>query len=169
MAILRKKEEMEHLTIDDEILSYIAAHVKSNIRELEGALTKIVALSRLKKTEINLSLAEEALKDLIYPNEKRTVTLDLIVDVVAEHFGATSEELASNNRTRNIAYPRQISMYLCRKLTALPLTDIGKCIGNRDHSTVVHGINKIEKDLQKDLTLRNTIDVLIKKINPSPK
>lgn len=169
MAILRKKEEMDHLTIGDEILSYIATHVKSNIRELEGALTKIVALSRLKKTEINFSLAEEALEALIAPNEKRTVTLDFIVDIVAEHFSTSAEELSSTHRTRNIAYPRQIAMYLCRQLTSVPLTDIGRFMGNRDHSTILHGIKKIEKDLQKDPALRNTIDVLIKKINPSPK
>lgn len=168
MAILRKKEEMDGLTIDNEILNYIATNVKSNIRELEGALTKIVALSRLKKTEINLLLAEEALKDLISPDDKRTVTLDLIVDVVAEHYNATSAEIFSNNRSRNIAYPRQICMYLIRKLTSLSLTDIGRMMGNRDHSTILHGISKIEKDLLKSVTLQNTIDVLIKKINPQP-
>lgn len=168
MAILRKKEELDGLTIEDEILHYIATNVKSNIRELEGALTKIVALSRLKKAEITILLAEEALKDLISPDNKKTVTPELIVDVVAEHYGTTPEEIYSDNRSRNVAYPRQISMYLCRKLTSLSLTDIGKMMGNRDHSTVLHGCTKIEKDLKKSPAFYNTVDVLIKKINPQP-
>ncbi|WP_066713826.1 chromosomal replication initiator protein DnaA [Clostridium sp. Marseille-P299] len=166
MAILKKKEELDGLTIDDEVMKYIASNIKSNIRELEGALTKIVALSRLKKKEVDVILAEEALKDLISPDNKKTVTLDLIVDVVAEHFGTTPQEIYSDNRSRNIAYPRQVSMYLCRKLTSLSFTDIGKMMGKRDHSTVLHGCNKIEKDLKKDVTFQNTMDVLIKKINP---
>lgn len=166
MAILKKKEELDGLTIDDEVMKYIASNIKSNIRELEGALTKIVALSRLKKKEVDVILAEEALKDLISPDNKKTVTLDLIVEVVAEHFGTTPQEIYSDNRSRNIAYPRQVSMYLCRKLTSLSLTDIGKMMGKRDHSTVLHGCNKIENDLKKDVTFQNTMDVLIKKINP---
>ena len=168
MAILKKKEELDCLTIDDEVMKYIASNIKSNIRELEGALTKIVALSRLKKKEVDVILAEEALKDLISPDNKKTVTLDLIIEVVSEHFGTTTSEIYSDNRSRNIAYPRQISMYLCRKLTSLSFTDIGKMMGNRDHSTVLHGCNKIENDIKKDPSLQNTIDVLIKKINPSP-
>lgn len=147
-------------------MKYIASNIKSNIRELEGALTKIVALSRLKKKEVDVVLAEEALKDLISPDNKKTVTLDLIIDVVAEHFGTTPAEIYSDNRSRNIAYPRQVSMYLCRKLTSLSFTEIGKMIGKRDHSTVLHGCNKVEKDLKKDVTLQNTMDVLVKKINP---
>ncbi len=168
MAILKKKEELDCLTIDDEVMKYIASNIKSNIRELEGALTKIVALSRLKKKEVDVILAEEALKDLISPDNKKTVTLDLIIEVVSEHFTTTTSEIYSDNRSRNIAYPRQIAMYLCRKLTSLSLTDIGKMMGNRDHSTVLHGCNKVEKDIKKDPSMQNTIDVLIKKINPTP-
>lgn len=166
MAILKKKEELDGLHIDDEVMRYIASNIKSNIRELEGALTKIVALSRLKKKEVDVVLAEEALKDLISPDNKKTVTLDLIVDIVSEHYNTTSAEIYSDNRSRNIAYPRQIAMYLTRKLIGLAFADIGKLMGNRDHSTVVHGCNKIERDLKNDVSLQNTIDVLIKKINP---
>lgn len=167
MAILKKKEELDGLIIDDEeVLKYIATNIKSNIRELEGALTKIVAFSRLKKRELNLSLAEEALQDIIYPNEKKTITTELIVDIVAEHYNITPSEIYSKDKSRNISYPRQIVMYLSRKLTESSVTDIGKSLGNRDHSTVLHGFDKISKDIDKDSSLHNTIDVLIKKINP---
>jgi chromosomal replication initiator protein len=166
MAILKKKEELDGLQIDNEVMKYIATNVKSNIRELEGALTKIVALSRLKKQEVNVTLAEEALKDLISPDNKKQLTPELIVDVIAEHFNLTSNELYSVNKSRNIAFPRQIAMYLCRKLTDFSLSDIGKVMGNRDHTTILHGIDKIEKSIKKDPGMQNTIDVLTKKINP---
>lgn len=166
MAILKKKVELNNISIDDDLLKYIATNIKSNIRELEGSLTKIIAMSRLQKREVNLELAEEALKDIISPNQKRTITPELIINVVGEHFDLTVTEIFSDNRRRNIAYPRQISMYLCRKLTSISLSEVGKMMGNRDHSTILHGCNKIETDLKKDATLQNTIDILIKKINP---
>jgi chromosomal replication initiator protein len=166
MAILKKKEELDGLQIDNEVMKYIATNIKSNIRELEGALTKIVALSRLKKKEVNVTLAEEALKDLISPEDKKQVTPELIIDVIAEHFNITSADIYSVNKSRNIAFPRQIVMYLSRKLTDYSLAEIGKLLGNRDHTTVLHGIDKVEKTMKKDLSLQNTIDVLNKKINP---
>lgn len=166
MAILKKKEELDGLQIDNEVMKYIATNVKSNIRELEGALTKIVALSRLKNREVNVELAEEALKDLISPNNPKDITPELIAEIVSEHFNITIAEILSTKKSRNIAYPRQITMYLCRKLTDVSLNDIGKKLGNRDHTTVLHGINKIEKELSKDSTLENTIAVLSKKICP---
>jgi chromosomal replication initiator protein len=166
MAILKKKEELDGLSIDEEVLSYIATNIKSNIRELEGALTKIVAYSRLKKKKLNLALAETALKDIISPNEKKIITTEYIVDVVAEHFNILPADIYSKNKSRNISYPRQIVMYLSRKLTESSVTDIGRILGNRDHSTVLHGYEKISKDIEKDASLHNTIDVLIKKINP---
>lgn len=166
MAILRKKEELDGLKIDEEVMAYIATNIKSNIRELEGALTKIVAFSRLKKRELNLLLAEEALQDIISPNEKKVITPDLIVEVVAEHYGITPNEIYSKDKSRSISYPRQIVMYLCRKLTDISVTEIGKNLGNRDHSTVLHGYDKVAGDVASDSSLHNTIDVLIKKINP---
>ena len=166
MAILKKKEELDGLQIDDEVKKYIATNIKSNIRELEGALTKIVALSRLKNREVNVELAEEALKDLISPNKQQDITPEFIVDIVAEHFNITPAEIVSSKKSRNIAFPRQITMYLCRKLTDVSLNDIGKKLGNRDHTTVLHGINKIENDMKKDGNLENTIAVLSKKISP---
>lgn len=166
MAILKKKEELDGLQIDNEVMKYIATNVKSNIRELEGSLTKIVALSRLKKQEVNVILAEEALKDLISPDDKKQITPALIIDVIAEHFNITSSEIYSVNKSRNIAYPRQVAMYLCRKLTDFSLSDIGKIMGNRDHTTILHGIDKVQTNIKKDPSMQNTIEVLTKKINP---
>jgi chromosomal replication initiator protein len=166
MAILKKKEELDGYRIDEEVLRYIATNIKSNIRELEGALTKIVAFSRLKKRDLTLLLAEEALQDIISPNEKKIITPELIIDVVAEHYNITPSDIYSKDKSRSISYPRQIVMYLCRRLTELSVTEIGKVLGGRDHSTVLHGFDKISKDIKKDSSIHNTIDVLIKKINP---
>ena len=166
MAILRKKEELEGYNIDNEVIKYIATNVKSNIRELEGALTKIVALSKLNKQEITTQLAEEALKDLISPNEVKEVTPDLIIQVVADHFGITPLDISSQKRTKEVVFPRQIVMYLCRTMTDTPLQTIGKYLGGRDHTTIIHGHEKIAADMEKNESLRNTIEILTKKINP---
>ncbi|MDD3173801.1 MAG: chromosomal replication initiator protein DnaA [Herbinix sp.] len=166
MAILRKKEELDGLKIDEDVLGYIATNIKSNIRELEGALTKIVALSRLKKRELNLILAEEALQDIISPNEKKVITPELIVEVVAEHYNITPADIYSKDKSRNVSYPRQMVMFLSRRLTELSVTEIGRILGNRDHSTVLHGCEKVTTDMANDVSIHNTIDVLIKKINP---
>jgi chromosomal replication initiator protein DnaA len=166
MAILKKKEELDGLSIDNEVMKYIATNVKSNIRELEGALTKIVALSRLKNREVNVILAEEALKDLISPNDKKDITVEFIIEIIGEHFNISSSDIMSTKKSRNLSYPRQICMFLCRELTDVSLKDIGKKLGNRDHTTVLHGISKIQTDLLTDNSLSNTIDVLKKKINP---
>lgn len=166
MAILKKKEELDGLSIDDEVMKYIATNVKSNIRELEGALTKIVALSRLKNRDVNVTLAEEALKDLISPDTRKNITIELITEIIAEHFNISIQDILSTKKSRNIAYPRQICMYLCRDLTDLSLKEIGQKLGKRDHTTVLHGIDKITQDVSKDYTTQNTIEVLKKKINP---
>jgi chromosomal replication initiator protein len=166
MAILKKKEELDGLQIDNEVMKYIATNVKSNIRELEGALTKIVAFSRLEKKDVTVELAEKVLKDLISPNNKKEITVELIVEMVSEHFSIAQTDIYSTKKSKNISYPRQICMFLSRKLTEQSLTDIGKRLGNRDHTTILHGIDKINTDLAKDLTLQNTIEVLSKKINP---
>ena len=167
MAILRKKEEMEGYNIDNEVIKYIATNIKSNIRELEGALTKIVALSKLEKNrEINIALAEKALKDIIAPGESKEVTPEYIIEVVADHFNLTPLDITSQKRNKDIVYPRQIVMYLCRTMTDTGLQNIGKALGGRDHTTILHGIEKITADLQDNPTLQNSIDILKKKINP---
>lgn len=166
MAILRKKEELEGYNIDNEVIKYIASNVKSNIRELEGALTKIVALSKLNNKEINISLAEEALKDLISPNSPREITPQLIINIVAEHFGINTLDLMGQKRSKELVFPRQITMYLCSEMTSESLQTIGKSLGGRDHTTVIHGVRKISSELKTDENLQNTIDILKKKINP---
>ena len=168
MAILRKKEEMDGLNIDSAVLEYIAANIKSNIRELEGALTRLVAFSRLNNgREIDVAMAESELKDFIYPNESnKKITVELIMDIVAEHYELSKADLISSKKSKNITYPRQICMYLCRNLTEYSLEDIGKSLGKRDHTTILYGIQKIEKDLKADRSLQNTVEVLIKKISP---
>ncbi len=167
MAILTKKQKQDNINLDEKIIVYIAENIKSNIRELEGALTKVVAMGRLQKREINLELAQEALKDMISPDEVKAITPELILDIVAEHYDLTPSMICDKTKSRNIAYPRQIAMYLCRRLiTSLSLSEIGAAMGNRDHTTILHGCNKIEKDLLTDKSLENTIDILIKKINP---
>lgn len=166
MAILRKKEADEGYNIDNEIIKYIATHVKSNIRELEGALTKIVAFSRLQNTEITLDMAEEILKDQLAPTEPREITPELIIETVAEHYHVTVKDLISPKRSKDIAHPRQIAMYLCKEMTSVPLIKIGSCLGNRDHATIIHGCDKIKKELPGNENLKSAIETLKKKINP---
>lgn len=167
MAILRKKEEMEGYNIDNEVIKYIATNIKSNIRELEGALTKVVASSRLTNRDITLEMAKETLKDHISPFQAREITSKLIIEVVADHFNITPSDLASEKRTKDIAYPRQIAMYLCCDMTKDPLKTIAAALGKRDHTTVIHGREKIAKDLLTNETLKYTVDMLKKKLNPS--
>ena len=128
MAILRKKEELEGYNIDNEVIKYIADNIKSNVRELEGALTKVVAKSRLVKQPITLTLAEDLLKDHITPSERREITADVIIEIVAEHYNLNRSELASPTKKKNIAYPRQIAMYLCREMTDVPLVTVGELL-----------------------------------------
>ena len=167
MAILRKKEELEGYNIDNEVIKYIATNIKSNIRELEGALTKIVALSKLDNNkEINIALAEEALKDIISPDSKKEVTPELIIQVVADHFGITPLDISSQKRNKEVVFPRQIVMYLCQNMTDASLQVIGKYLGGRDHTTIIHGREKIAAELETNESLSNTIDILKKKISP---
>lgn len=166
MAILQKNAESYNKEIDNEVLSYIAENVKSNIRELEGALNKILAFSKLNKVDINLEYAEEALKDVIYPNKKKEITPSFIIEVVAEHFGVSPEDIASRKRTAELVQPRQIVMYLCRQLTQASLQNIAKAIGKKDHTTVLHGIEKITEKMENDEELKNKVDIIKKKIMP---
>lgn len=166
MAILKKKEEMDGYNIDEGVLEYIATNICSNIRELEGSLNKVMAFANLVHREVTLELAQEVLKDIISPDESREITPERILSVVAEHYNVSVADILGNKRSSKVVIPRQISMYLCREMTQLQLKLIGKCIGNRDHTTVMHGIEKIEKELKHSEALRTTIDTLKKKINP---
>ncbi len=169
MAILRKKEEMDGYNISEDVIKYIASNVKSNIRELEGSLNKLMALANLENREINVALAEQVLKDIISPDEKKEITPEYIISMVAEHFDITEDDIRGSKRNSKIVLPRQIAMYLCRDMTNVPLASIGKLIGNRDHTTVMHGFEKIEKNMKTSESLANTIEILKKKINPQKK
>ena len=169
MAILRKKEELDGLQkyhISNEVMQYIATNVKSNIRELEGSLNKLIALHKLKNEEINIMLAAEALKDIVSPNKNRQITPELILEVVSEHFSVSIADLKSGKRNANIVNSRQIAMYLCRTMTDTPLKSIGIMLGGRDHSTVSHGVDKVTEDIKTNEALNNTIEIIKKKINP---
>lgn len=166
MAILNKRAELDNIQIDSEIMEYVASNVKSNIRELEGALNKICVYSKLQRKPIDLDLAQEALKDLIVPDGQKEITLDLIINIVCEHFNITLNDISSRKKNQQIAYPRQIAMYLCKHYTEKSLQEIAAALGKKDHSTIIHGIKKIENDLETNTTLQHNIDVLTKKINP---
>jgi len=163
MAILNRKAEEERYQISDEVVAFIAEHVSSNIRELEGALTRVNALADLSHTDVTLELAQEALSGLVAIRDPRRVTAELIMEVVCEHFGVTVEDMVSTRRSREISEPRQIAMYLCRELTDLSTTSIGAAFGKRDHTTVMHACAKVSKDLA-DAQTRKTVETLREKI-----
>src|SRR6056297_1499775 len=168
IAILRKKADMENLKVPNEVIIYIANNIQSNIRELEGALIKVIAYSSLVDKDIDTDLAESALKDLIVENkEPREVNIDLIKDVVVDYYNLKNEDMTSKKRTQKIAFPRQIAMYLSRELTDLSLPHIGEEFGGRDHTTVIHAYNKIEEKIEEDNKFSNVIDKIISRINNS--
>ena len=164
MAILKKRAELEHLEIETEVMQYVATNITSNIRELEGALNKIYVFANLEKRPVNLSLAEEALKDTI--ETQKEITPESIMDVVAEHYNITVSDILSRKKNKEIATPRQICMYLIRKYTNSSLQVIGKAMGNRDHTTIIHGYEKISDLLDRDEHLKANVDILVKKLNP---
>ena len=166
VAILKKKEEMDGYDINEDVIKYIATNIKSNIRELEGSLNKVMAFANLEKREVTVELAEQVLKDIISPDQQKIITPEYIISMVAEHYDITIDEIKGNKRNSKIVIPRQIAMYLCREMIDIPLKSVGKCLGNRDHTTIMHGCEKIEHELQTSDTMKNTIEVLMKKINP---
>lgn len=166
IAILKKKADVDHLNIPNDVMVYIATQIKSNIRELEGALIRIVAFSSLTNKEISVDLASEALKDIISSKQNKQITIDLIQDVVSSYFNLKIEDFKSARRTRNIAFPRQIAMYLCRKLTDMSLPKIGEAFGGRDHTTVIHAYEKISSCLKEDNELKYTINEITKRLSP---
>ena len=166
MAILHKNEEMNGYSISEDVIKYIATNIKSNIRELEGSLNKLIALANLEKKEIDIPLAAEALKDIVSPDNNREITPELIIDVVSEHFNVPVAEIKGKKRNAEIVLPRQIVMYLCRCMTDTPLKAIGAILGGKDHASISHGVKKIEHDITTDEALNNTINIIKKKINP---
>jgi chromosomal replication initiator protein len=166
MAILRKKEDLDGYHIGDDILDYIAKNIKSNIRELEGCLNRIRAKSILEKRTITLELAEEILKDLISPEESRSLNSEMIIDAVAEHFHLTPSEIRSQKRETRYVYPPQIAMYLCREMTDDSLLTIANLVNRKDHTTVISAYRKIQKEMRTSEETRQNVNTIKKKISP---
>ncbi len=167
LAILRKKVQLQNIVIDDLVLSNIATKVDSNIRELEGTLKKIVAQASLTHSPITLELAEKAIVDVIAHKEK-VISSEYIKDTVARYFNIDVGDIDSSKRSNEIAYPRQIAMYLCRELAKMQYKNIGNAFGGRDHSTVMHACNKIETEMKNNKTTKSVVDS-VKNIILKPK
>lgn len=166
LAILRKKADSEKISVPDDVMDFIAKSIDSNIRELEGSLTRVLAYAKLTKAEkITLDFAANALKDLFANDKPNVITIDFIQQIVASHYNIKLDDIKSKKRTQEITYPRQVAMYLCRKLTDNSLPKIGEAFGGRDHTTILHGYEKISNDLAKNESLQKTIAELEKKIN----
>ncbi len=157
IAILRKKSSHEGIPVPDDVLLFIAQKIETNIRELEGALIRIIAFSSLEDKKITLSLAEEALKDFFSTGKIKNLSIDKIILTTSNYFKINTDDIKSKKRTQNISVPRQIAMYLCRELTDISLLKIGENFGGKDHSTVIHAHKKIISDLQNDESLKRTI------------
>ena len=164
MAILQKKVESFGYNIDNEVLSYIANNVKSNIRELEGSIKKVVALANLEKRSIDLEIAKEALKDIVSPNSPSRITPENIIDVVCDHYSVSIEDIKSSKRNKELVHPRQMIMYLCRCLTNATYKEIASFLGGRDHSTIMYGERTITDLLEKDEATKRTVETIINKI-----
>lgn len=164
IAILRKKAEADKILVSDDILLYIAQKIKSNIRELEGALIRVMAYARLTNEAITVDLAAEALKDLVSDSKNRELSVELIQEVVANYYNLSVDDLKGQRRTRNVALPRQIAMYLSRTLTPTSLPKIGEEF-NKDHTTVMHAFTKIQEALAADAALKTTVANITKKLS----
>ncbi len=157
LAILRKKAQLDNIIIDDDILCDIATKIDSNIRELEGVLTKLIAKASLTNTHITMEMAERAINDVVTSGEK-VLSIELIQETVAKYFNITVEEIRGVKRSNDVTFPRQIAMYLCRNVAQLPLTKIGEGFGKRDHTTVIHACNKIDKEVQNNMSTKRIVE-----------
>ncbi len=167
MAILREKlKENTDIVIPDEVLNYIANNIKENIRELEGALLKLTAIARMQGIEITMDIAEKELYSFISPDKPRDITPQLIIEIVADHYNISLDDMRSKKRERSISQPRQIAMYLCKKMTNYSQIAIGNFLGGKDHSTVIHACDKISTLYEENSEIKSQIDTIIKKINP---
>ena len=164
IAILQKKAMMENLIVPNDVINFIATKIETNIRELEGALIRIVAYSSLTDSPIDLKLAEQVLKDILPDERPKKVTSLQIVEEVGSYFSIRPDEFKSKKRTKDLAFARHVAMYLCCELTELSLPKIGEEFGGRDHTTVIHARDKITRDISDDPQLSATIENLKKKI-----
>jgi len=160
VAILRKKVEREPVKVSEDVMFYIAQQITSNIRELEGALIRVVAYSLLEERTISLDMAKDVLGDMVKESQKN-ITIDLIQRRVADYFNLSLQDLKNKKRNKNIVLPRQIAMYLSRELTSFSLPEIGVYFGGKDHTTVLHSCNKIKRGLDKDSQLKSAVSKLI--------
>ncbi|MFH1201476.1 MAG: chromosomal replication initiator protein DnaA [Candidatus Omnitrophota bacterium] len=160
VAILKKKVEREPIKVPDEVIFFIAEVIKSNIRELEGALIRVVAYSLLEEREISLGMAQDVLKDMLRET-KKIITVDLIQKAVADSFGLSTQDLKINKRNKSTVLARQVAMYLARELTSFSLSELGQHFGGKDHTTILYSWDKIKKALNEDGQLKNTINKLI--------
>jgi chromosomal replication initiator protein len=160
VAILKKKIEREPVAVPDDVIFFIAQLIKTNIRELEGALIRTIAYSLLEEKPVTLDLTKSILKDL-FKEPKKLITVDFIQRCVAEEFGLSLHDLKTRRRSKNIVLPRQVSMYLSRELTDLSLPEIGEFFGGKDHTTVLHSFNKIKEEIKKDEELKNKVERII--------
>ncbi len=165
VAILKKKAEAQHKTLPEEVFSYIAERVDSNIRELEGALVKIISFSGISNKPIDMQLAEHAISSIIPADGIIKITFQKIIDKVCEFYDVSVDEIKGKSKMKNIARPRQIAMYLCKKLTNMNFVEISKVFGGRDRTTVMYGVDKIMEELTKDELLKRDIDLLIRDLN----
>jgi len=163
VAILKKKAEIERVRLPDDVAYLIASRIKANIREIEGSLTRMIAFCALSGRDMTVELAQEVLADL-WGEDERIITLDHIQRKVAEFFGIKMTDLRAQNRTKAIAFPRQIAMYLSRQLTHASLSEVGRAFGGKDHTTVLHGVEKIQLMLQEDPKFKKTIDSITQSI-----
>ena len=166
MAILRQYAAHLDFAVEDEVIQYIASNIHSNIRELEGALNKVHARNKLINEKITVAVAEDAIKDMLKDSEPRRITPDLIISEVANFYGISKDTITSKKRTKEIVIPRKVSMYLCRELTDSSFDEIGKFIGGKDHSTVMHGYSSVAGELSTNPTLKEEIEKIRKKIMP---
>jgi chromosomal replication initiator protein len=163
VAILKKKGALERVRLADDVAYLIASRVKSNIRELEGSLTRMIAFCALTGREMSVDLAQEVLSDL-WGEEEKIITIEQIQRKVSDFFGVKLSDLKAKNRTKAVAFPRQVAMYLARQLTHSSLSEVGRAFGGKDHTTVLHAVDKIQTLLQEDPKLRKTVDGLIQGI-----
>jgi chromosomal replication initiator protein len=165
IAILRKKVKTDGIHIpDQQVLTFIASRIETNIRELEGALTRVVAFSSLTGRPMNVDLAREVLKDVFPQGEAPEVSIRRIQETVSERFSLSLTELCGDKRSQNIVYPRQVAMYLSRELTDSSLPKIGKEFGGRDHTTVIHATSKIARMIREDRSVYNLVQELTARI-----
>ena len=164
IAILRKKAQLENIFVEDEVIAFIADKIASNIRELEGALNRIVAYASLTDNKISVELAAEALKDILAAHKARVVNAQTIIEIVSRHFDLSPDDFTSKKRNREISFPRQIAMYLCRELTDMSLPKIGDAFGGRDHTTVIHACDKIDEFTKRHADVRRTVEELKRNI-----